>query len=72
MEDGIERNFTFFSKSIGPTYVYVHIKNNVNKIIIEDKKEAIEYSKKNKCKLDVLYDKGNGIYRRSCEYLNFE
>ena len=56
MEDGIERSKVNYEEeeSKREKYVYIFLPSNGNYIIFFDKDKAIEYSKKNNCRVDIF------------------
>ena len=72
MEDGIERSKVNYEEeekeSKKEKYVYIFLLVNGNYIIFFDKNKAIEYSKKNNCRVDIFIEAENGVYTRSKNY----
>jgi hypothetical protein len=71
MEDGIERskvNYEEEKESKKEKYVYIFLLVNGNYIIFFDKDKAIEYSKKNNCRVDIFIESETGVYTRSKNY----
>ena len=71
MEDGIERskvNYEEEEESKREKYVYIFLPSNGNYIIFFDKNKAIEYSKKNNCRVDIFTETENGVYIRTGNY----
>ena len=71
MEDGIERskvNYEEEKDSKREKYVYIFLPSNGNYIIFFDKDKAIDYSKKNNCRVDIFTETENGVYIRTGNY----
>ena len=70
MEDGIERSTVNYEEeeSKREKYVYIFLPSNGNYIIFFDKNKAIEYSKKNNCRVDIFTETENGVYIRTGNY----
>ena len=71
MEDGIERSKVDYEEekeSKKEKYVYIFLLVNGNYIIFFDKNKAIEYSKKNNCRVDIFIESETGFYTRSKNY----
>ena len=71
MEDGIERSKVDYEEekeSKKEKYVYIFLLVNGNYIIFFDKNKAIEYSKKNNCRVDIFIESETGVYTRSKNY----
>jgi hypothetical protein len=71
MEDGIERstvNYEEEKEKEKEKYVYIFLPSNGNYIIFFDKNKAIEYSKKNNCRVDIFTETENGVYIRTGNY----
>ena len=70
MEDGIERSTVNYEEeeSKKEKYVYIFLPSNGNYIIFFDKDKAIEYSKKNNCRVDIFTETENGVYIRTGNY----
>jgi hypothetical protein len=72
MEDGIETykntliNSLYIEKD--NEYIYVHIPQNGEITVLHNKKEAIEYSKKNNCKIEIFEKEIKGFYRPIQEF----
>ena len=71
MEDGIERskvNYEEEEESKREKYVYIFLPSNGNYIIFFDKDKAIEYSKKNNCRVDIFIETESSVYIRTVNY----
>ena len=71
MEDGIERskvNYEEEEESKREKYVYIFLPSNGNYIIFFDKDKAIEYSKKNNCRVDIFIETESSVYTCSKNY----
>ncbi len=70
MEDGIERSTVNYEEeeSKREKYVYIFLPSNGNYIIFFDKDKAIDYSKKNNCRVDIFTETENGVYIRTGNY----
>ena len=71
MEDGIERskvNYEEEKEENKEKYIYIFLPSNGNYIIFFDKNKAIEYSKKNNCRVDIFTETENGVYIRTGNY----
>ena len=70
MEDGIERSTLNYEEeeSKREKYVYIFLPSNGNYIIFFDKDKAIDYSKKNNCRVDIFTETENGVYIRTGNY----
>ena len=70
MEDGIERSKVNYEEeeSKREKYVYIFLPSNGNYIIFFDKDKAIEYSKKNNCRVDIFIESESSVYTRSKNY----
>ena len=70
MEDGIERSKVIYEEeeSKREKYVYIFLPSNGNYIIFFDKNKAIEYSKKNNCRVDIFTETENSVYIRTGNY----
>ena len=70
MEDGIERSKVNYEEeeSKREKYVYIFLPSNGNYIIFFDKDKAIEYSKKNNCRVDIFIESENSVYIRTVNY----
>jgi hypothetical protein len=65
MEDGIERsivNYEEKEKENKEKYVYIFLPSNSNYIIFFDKDKAIEYSRKNSCRVDIFIESESSVY----------
>jgi hypothetical protein len=73
MEDGIERSKVNYEEekekeSKREKYIYIFLPSNGNYIIFFDKDKAIDYSRKNSCRVDIFIESENGGYMRSKNY----
>ena len=74
MEDGIERSKVNYeeeeeeNESKREKYIYIFLPSNGNYIIFFDKNKAIEYSRKNSCRVDIFIESENGVYMRTEKY----
>ena len=71
MEDGIERsivNYEEEGESKREKYVYIFLPSNGNYIIFFDKDKAIEYSRKNNCRIDIFIETENSVYTCTKKY----
>jgi hypothetical protein len=73
MEDGIERSKVNYEEekekeSKREKYIYIFLPSNGNYIIFFDKNKAIDYSRKNNCRVDIFIEAENGVYTRSKIY----
>jgi hypothetical protein len=70
MEDGIERSKVNYEEeeTKREKYVYIFLPSNGNYIIFFDKDKAIDYSKKNNCRVDIFTETENGVYIRTGNY----
>jgi len=68
MEDGIERSKVNYEEEKEIKYVYIFLPSNGNYIIFFDKDKAIDYSRKNNCRVDIFIEAENGVYTRSKNY----
>ena len=71
MEDGIERskvNYEEEEESKREKYVYIFLPSNGNYIIFFYKDKAIEYSKKNNCRVDICIEAESSVYIRTGNY----
>ena len=75
MEDGIERSTVSYEEeeeeeeeSKREKYVYIFLPSNGNYIIFFDKDKAIEYSRKNNCRVDIFIESESGVYTRTKKY----
>jgi poly-D-alanine transfer protein DltD len=72
MEDGIEREqLTIIDKIEKNKHIYIYIPDNSDwedYIIIKDKLKAIEYSKINKCRVEIFNQTEEGIYKPIYRY----
>jgi hypothetical protein len=65
MEDGIERSKVNYEEEKENKYVYIFLPSNGNYIIFFDKDKAIEYSRKNSCRVDIFIEAESGVYMRT-------
>ena len=70
MEDGIERSTVNYEEeeSKKEKYVYIFLPSNGNYIIFFDKDKAIEYSRKNSCRVDIFIESESCVYMRTKKY----
>ena len=70
MEDGIERSKVIYEEeeSKREKYIYIFLPSNGNYIIFFDKDKAIEYSKKNNCRVDIFIETESSVYIRTVNY----
>ena len=72
MEDGIERSTVNYEEEKETEkenrYVYIFLPSNGNYIFFFDKNKAIEYSKKNSCRVDIFIETENSVYMRTGNY----
>ena len=71
MEDGIERstvNYEEEKETKREKYVYIFLPSNGNYIIFFDKDKAIEYSRKNNCRVDIFIESESSVYTFSKNY----
>jgi hypothetical protein len=75
MEDGIERSKVNYEEekekekeSKREKYIYIFLPSNGNYIIFFDKDKAIEYSRKNNCRVDIFIESESSVYTRSKNY----
>jgi hypothetical protein len=68
MEDGIERSKVNYEEEKEIKYVYIFLPSNGNYIIFFDKDKAIEYSRKNNCRVDIFIESESSVYTRSKNY----
>jgi len=70
MEDGIERSIVNYSeeKEIETKYVYIFLQSNGNYIIFLDNDKAIEYSRKNSCRVEIFIESESSVYTSTKKY----
>ena len=69
MEDGIERSIINYEENNKETkYIYIFTPANENYIIFFDKDKAIEYSRKNYCRVDIFIETENSVYTCTKDY----
>ena len=71
MEDGIERstvNYEEEKEKEKEKYVYIFLPSNGNYIIFFDKDKAIEYSRKNSCRVDIFIETESSVYTSTKKY----
>jgi hypothetical protein len=69
MEDGIERSIINYQENNKETkYIYIFSQSNGNYIIFFDKEKAIEYSRKNDCRVDIFIETENSVYICTKDY----
>jgi hypothetical protein len=68
MEDGIERSIVNYEEEKEEKYVYIFLPSNGNYIIFFNKNKAIEYSRKNSCRVDIFIESESGVYTRTKNY----
>jgi len=70
MEDGIERSIVNYSEeeSKREKYVYIFLQSNGNYIIFFDKDKAIEYSRKNSCRVEIFIESESSVYTSTKNY----
>ena len=72
MEDGIERSKVNYEEeekeSKREKYVYIFLPSNGNYIIFFDKDKAIDYSRKNSCRLEIFIESESSVYMRTKNY----
>ena len=71
MEDGIERstiNYDCKKPDIETRYIYIFAPINGNYIIFFDKEKAIDYSRKNNCRVDIFIETENSVYNSTKNY----
>jgi hypothetical protein len=74
MEDGIERSIVNYEeekkedKENKEKYIYIFLPSNGNYIIFFDKDKAIEYSRKNSCRVDIFIERESGVYTCTKNY----
>ena len=70
MEDGIERSTVNYEEeeSKREKYVYIFLLVNGNYTIFFDKDKAIDYSRKNNCRVDIFIETESSVYIRTVNY----
>jgi hypothetical protein len=72
MEDGIERSIVNYSeekeKERENKYVYIFLQSNGNYIIFFDNDKAIEYSRKNNCRVEIFIETESSVYTSTKKY----
>ncbi len=76
MEDGIERSIVNYSeerereRENKEKYVYIFLQSNGNNnyIIFFDKDKAIEYSRKNSCRVEIFIETESSVYKSTKKY----
>ena len=70
MEDGLERSLINYENENNKEikYIYIFSQSNGNYIIIFDKDKAIEYSRKNYCRIDIFIETESSIYTYTKKY----
>jgi hypothetical protein len=79
MEDGIERSTINYDckyleekkenlEEKETTYIYIFAPINGNYIIFFDKEKAIDYSRKNSCRVGIFIETENSVYTRTKNY----
>ncbi len=71
MEDGIERskvNYEEEEESKREKYVYIFLPSNGNYIIFFDKDKAIDYSRKNSCRVEIFIESESSVYMCTKKY----
>ena len=70
MEDGIERSIVNYSeeKERENKYVYIFLQSNGNYIIFFDNDKAIEYSRKNSCRVEIFIESESSVYTSTKNY----
>jgi len=74
MEDGIERSIVNYSeekeRENKEKYVYIFLQSNCNNnyIIFFDKDKAIEYSRKNSCRVEIFIESESSVYTSTKKY----
>ena len=67
MEDGIERSKVNYeeeeeNESKREKYIYIFLPSNGNYIIFFDKDKAIDYSRKNSCRVEIFIESESSVY----------
>jgi len=68
MEDGIERSKVNYEEEKEIKYVYIFLPTNGNYIIFFDKDKAIDYSRKNNCRVDIFIESESSVYTFTKKY----
>ena len=71
MEDGIERstiNYDCKKPDIETRYIYIFAPINGNYIIFFDKDKAIDYSRKNSCRVEIFIESESSVYMCTKKY----
>jgi hypothetical protein len=74
MEDGIERSIVNYEeekkedKENKEKYIYIFLPSNGNYIIFFDKDKAIEYSRKNSCRVEIFIETESSVYKSTKKY----
>jgi hypothetical protein len=75
MEDGIERSIVNYEKKEKEKekekekYVYIFLQSNGNNyIIFFDNDKAIEYSRKNSCRVEIFIESESSVYTSTKNY----
>jgi hypothetical protein len=71
MEDGIERstvNYEEEKEKEKEKYVYIFLPSNGNYIIFFDKDKAIDYSRKNSCRVEIFIESESSVYTSTKNY----
>jgi len=77
MEDGIERSIVNYKKEEKEEekekenkekYVYIFLPSNGNYIIFFDKDKAIDYSRKNSCRVEIFIESESSVYMCTKKY----
>ena len=74
MEDGIERSIVNYEKKEKEKekekekYVYIFLPSNGNYIIFFDNDKAIEYSRKNSCRVEIFIESESSVYTSTKNY----
>ena len=72
MEDGIERSIVNYSeereRETKYVYIFLQLNGKNNYIIFFDKDKAIEYSRKNSCRVDIFIESESSVYTRTKKY----
>ena len=69
MEDGIERSIVNYEEEKKENkYVYTFLQLNGNYIIFFDNDKAIEYSRKNSCRVEIFIETESSVYKSTKKY----
>jgi hypothetical protein len=68
MEDWLENNHYLFSTNKDKQTKYIYASNEIISCIILDKYKALEFSKKNKCKVFIYIENEDNIYQQTGHY----